>query len=249
MRIIPPAARRAAYAILRRCGWEVRRWPHPATAEGVLKRLLSQSDIDLVIDVGANRGQYGRLLRSIGYTGRIVSYEPNPAAYGVLQATASRDDRWEVFCLALGREQCERTLWVPKADDLASLRPVTAFGRQVFAEKIVAREAVNVTVSTLDNEYRRIKGESRRPLLKLDTQGFDLEVLKGADGCLREFCVIQVELSFLPLYEGVARYRDVLPWLESRGFRVSALTPGCRTVEGLLVEADAFLVRCAELEL
>jgi FkbM family methyltransferase len=64
---------------------------------------LAELEIDCVLDVGANRGQFARHLRAIGYRGRIVSFEPNPDEFAILQRSFASDPAWSGYPIALGK--------------------------------------------------------------------------------------------------------------------------------------------------
>src|SRR5579863_3319899 len=76
-------------------------WPQ----KSFLRRFLTNRNVDCVLDVGANSGQFGSELRVIGYRGLIVSFEPDPDVFIQLQARAANDPRWICKNLALGAEQ------------------------------------------------------------------------------------------------------------------------------------------------
>ena len=83
----------------------------------------------------------------------------------------------------------------------------------------------------------------QRPFLKLDTQGFDLEIAKGAGSTLREFVGLQSEISFQPLYEGAPDYISALRFFEQSGFVISRLIPIHELHFPELVEMDVIMVR------
>ena len=145
-----------------------------------LARLLRYLDVDCVFDVGANIGQYGRMLRDcVGYRGRIVSFEPNPAALDRLQVAASGDVQWHVERIALGSTPGIAEFHAYDRSELGSFRN---FGQSAHAPKIASGTTVDVEIQTLKSyiiEAKR-RWNFKRPFLKLDTQGFDLEVAKGA---------------------------------------------------------------------
>src|SRR5262245_16825242 len=89
---------------LRFLGFELHRYSIQTSAAAQLDHLISYLGIDLVLDVGSNIGQYARELRSHGYRGRIVSFEPSEAAHTELVKAAQGDAGWSVASrMALGR--------------------------------------------------------------------------------------------------------------------------------------------------
>lgn len=235
------SVRWAIYEWLTRRGWEVRRWPHPSTGSGILKDLLARHGITTVLDVGANVGQYARALRRIGFQGRIVSYEPLPAAFEQLAREALTDPRWEGHQLALGATTGSVTLHQFSSSDLSSVHePTPMLGARLGEGARVVNDIV-VRVERLDEVFHPAAGE--RLLLKVDTQGHDLEVVRGATGLLDAVLVAQLELSFIPLYEDVPSALEVMEQMAAAGFGLAGLSPIVAMPDGRLVEADAWFVR------
>jgi len=216
-------------------------------AEDTLGRLLARvfaaRAVTAVVDVGAHDGGYGRFLReSVGWTGRIVSFEPQAAAFERLAAAAASDPAWEAHRLGLGARAGRETLSLHAGSTLASLHPMNAAGDEIL-EGSPPRGSEEVQVSTLRREWRRLGLVDETVFLKTDTQGFDLEVLRGAGPRLREVVGLQAEVAVLPLYEGAPAWRDVIAWIERRGFAVSGLYIVNRAADLRAVEFDFVAVR------
>src|SRR5580765_5169151 len=95
-------------ATLHRLGYELKRFRPSDTDAGRLVAMLDAHDVNLVLDVGANIGQFGIKLREIGYTGRIVSFEPLSAARDALAKAGRNDPQWELADqAAIGSEDSE----------------------------------------------------------------------------------------------------------------------------------------------
>lgn len=197
-------------------GWDVRRWPHAATGPGILKDLLARRGITTVLDVGANEGQYATLLRRVGFTGRIISYEPVPDVAAALRTRASADPAWEVVDVALGARSGTLRLNRTVGSDLVSALDPVPFAQRVLGQNAEVVGHVDVPVRRLDEVWPADPDDT--VLLKLDTQGYDLEVLKGAERSLEAVDVVQTELSFLPLYRGMPHALEVMEWLADQGF-------------------------------
>src|SRR5215210_2863575 len=98
--LAPVKPRRGAKRIARRLGYEVRPYTPLRSLAAARERLFARLGIDLVLDVGANAGQYGAMLREQGFTGRLVSLEPVPEAFEQLRRRAAADGAWTALDLA-----------------------------------------------------------------------------------------------------------------------------------------------------
>ncbi|MGY2048055.1 FkbM family methyltransferase [Methylobacterium sp. JK268] len=206
-----------------------------------LRAMLRQRAVDLVIDVGANEGQFGRFLRrEVGYTGRILSFEPVSATFARLAETAAGDPNWQVVNAAAGSSPGTLTINIMRESVFNSFRrPDDA---NVFSDlnQVVGQE--EVAVHRLDAYLPENGIAARSIFLKADTQGFDLEVIRGAAGAIGTVQAVQTELSFIGLYEGMAPYHDVLDELGRMGFAVSTMVP-VTLVHLQAIEFDCLLVR------
>jgi FkbM family methyltransferase len=190
-------------------------------------QLLDLHSVDAVIDVGANEGQYARRLRAAGYGGPIVSVEPGSAAHAALSGAAAADPDWRVAPrMALGEAAGEATLHLSSRSDMNSLKPMAAVTGEAFP-KAVAAGSETVDMARLDAVFDELVGQAaRRAFVKIDTQGFEAEILRGAEGVLDRIAGFQLELSLLPLYEGEATYLAVLAQLDAFGFALHLVLSG-----------------------
>jgi FkbM family methyltransferase len=206
--------------------------------------LLDRYEVNCVFDVGANSGQYGKQLRRLGYTGRIVSFEPTAETFAKLQRTAEKDPDWLVYQMGLGREDATESIHVGWKT-MNSLLPPSDYGKgryQRFA-----------TTRTEEIEIRRLDGvmdkalagiTDPRPYLKMDTQGYDLEVFAGAGERVADFVGMQSEVAALRLYEGSPRMAEAIATYEASGFEISGMYPVTReAATGRVVEFDCVMVR------
>jgi len=198
---------------LRKFGFDIRRYPQ-RDFELTLKALINQRGVELVVDVGANTGQFGQSLRAVGYKGEIVSFEPMQVAFAELETNSGDDARWQVRKLALGGTAGELEINIAANSYSSSLLPMEQAHLDAAPESaIVGTETVKV--STLDREFA---SETRKSLLKIDTQGYEGEVLDGLGAF--EPCVdaIAIELSFVELYSGQPLYAQMFERLTAMGF-------------------------------
>jgi FkbM family methyltransferase len=231
-----------ARGIVRSLGYDVVRFPgesHRDHLEGVFSRL----GINCVLDVGANRGAFVRLARDAGFTEFIASFEPIEESFALLTAASASDSRWEVHQLALGRENGRASLNVARDYQYSSFRQASKYAGEFFPGSRVAHQQ-DVRVARLDAIFDDVVPVAEaRVFLKLDTQGWDLEVLEGARGCLDRICAIQSELAVKPLYEDAPTYLDALPRFNELGFELSGCFPVSRDDGLRVVGLDCVLVR------
>jgi FkbM family methyltransferase len=244
---IPPT-RRAINAVrggLNRVGIDVVRHPPRRPVFVHLSRLLPLLRPNCVLDVGAYEGEYARELRDVGYSARIVSFEPVVATFERLERAAANDPSWIVRRLALGAEESTGEINVTAVSHSSSFLEPSTLGFEVAPGVFDLDHRERVDVTTVDSVFEEcVAGlDDRRVFLKIDTQGWDLEVLRGAESSLDRIQGIQVELSFIPLYEGSTSYLDALATLRDLGFTPSGFFPVLSNSRLELVEADCILVR------
>lgn len=230
--------RTAAEQFARR-GLEVRR--HVATRR---QAMLARHQVDLVLDVGGADGGYGTSLRRFGYAGRIVSFEPLSDAYAALRASISDDPLWSAHNLALGAESGPATINIASNSNSSSLLPMLDAHRGAApAIQYVAEESV--TVARLDDLADEAVRSAERPFLKVDTQGFEREVLAGGADTVRRCVGLQLELSFVPLYEGGMLVDEAIGWAYSQGFHLVGIEQGYAAPGGEILQVDGVFTRVA----
>ncbi len=213
-----------------------------------LAEILRRYRVDCVLDVGANRGQYARLLRGIGFRGRIISFEPVPHIFAELSKAAAQDDLWEAHQVALGREAGELEMNVVPGT-LSSLLPPSDFGARRYAT-LRDVHVQRVPVRRIDEMLRRLvpAGTQPRILLKLDTQGFDLEAFAGLGTVAEQVVALQSEVALLTIYERMPRLPEALAVYEGAGFEVTGMYPVSREARtARVLEYDCVMVRAPAL--
>jgi FkbM family methyltransferase len=209
-----------------------------------LKGIFSILDIDCVFDVGANLGQYARFSRGeVGYKGLIISVEPIAAHVEVLRAASESDPLWVIEAIALGAAPGRLPINVAKAGDLSSFLKPHISNATGFAELSKAASIEEVEVRTFDELFASVRDKYnvRNIYLKLDTQGFDLNVLQGISD-VTPVRGLQSEMSVVPIYEGMPDYLTALQAFADRGFVPSAMFPVNATRDGRLIEFDCVMV-------
>lgn len=241
------AMKSLAKRIIRNFGFDVRRYRPACSESAQLQAMLSSHGVNLVFDVGANAGQFGRYLRNAGYKGRIASFEPMSAARGLLLETSKSDPLWEVAAqAAIGSEDGEIKLNIAGNSVSSSvLRMLDTHARAAPGSSYSGSEMV--PLRRLDSLAQDYLLTDSVPFLKIDAQGYEDRVLGGAANTLRKVIGLQLELSLIPLYEGQVLYDDLVPRLRSLGFELWDMTPVfVDKATGRLLQIDATLFRVSK---
>lgn len=200
--------------------------------------LLKLRNIDLVLDVGANEGQYALYLRTIGYKGAIISFEPLDGVFEKLQLKCEKDPLWSCHQIALGDKEETTIINVSENSQSSSLLEMKSFEYGIKTGMNYISQQ-NVSVKTLDSIYHEITKGYNKIYLKLDVQGFEKKVLEGAQESLKVIAGVQFEMAFEELYKGEFLFDDIIKYLKERSFHLCALKNGFHNAEtGKLYEAD-----------
>jgi len=230
--------------LARKAGLEVNRYNPVQSQQARAIRLLAHHGVDTVLDVGANDGGYGRYLREGGYEGSILSFEPLGDAHRALMEAAADDARWHVATrMALGSGDGEVEINVAGNSTSSSILPMQELHAQAAPQsRYVGTEPV--PLHRLDGISHPVIEKSQSLFLKIDTQGYELPVLQGADALLPRLQGVQLELSLAPLYEGQALYREIIDWLNARGFALWNVIPGFTDKDsGRMLQMDGVFFR------
>jgi len=219
---------------LRRVGYEVIPLP--------VDRLLRRKP-DVILDVGANDGQFGKDLRKRGYAGRIVSFEPVPHVFERLQQGSRGDGAWEIRNEALGAEEARLPMHVANHDASSSLLPPSE-RMGVFADFLEFETAGEVSVRRLDDLFDTLCRPEDRVAMKVDTQGYESAVLEGAEASLDRLDAVTLELSLTPLYEGELPMEVIMDRLRARGFAPAYIAPAfVQRPSRRWIQADVLFIR------
>ena len=217
----------------------------PVTRLDNVKRLRSKlilsEGIDLILDVGANCGQYAIEVRSLNYKNKIISFEPVKETFQQLEKVSKADNLWDVYNYALGEKKSElfinvaektvRSSFLDMSEERFILAPNTKRG------EYLRREIVNIM--PLDGVFSELVDGSENIMLKIDTQGYERNVLNGALKSLPKIKIIQVEASLVPLYDGEMVIDELLDHMKSFGFELVLIEPGfCNPKTGRQLQVD-----------
>jgi FkbM family methyltransferase len=239
-RVVQTLAKRC----LRGVGLEVQWYRGANTEDAILTNMLGTLKPAAVLDVGANIGQYAMGLRKLGYRGTIVSFEAIPGVHARLQENAARDRRWIVApCAALGREDGEVEINIAANLVSSSILPMHATHLEAAPESAyVGRDRVRM--ARLDELAPSLVPPDGDLMLKIDTQGYEREVLEGATGLLGRIVALQLELSLVRLYDNAPALGEMVTFVERLGFEMFNIAPGFKNARtGRLLQADGFFVR------
>ena len=208
-----------------------------------LREMLKRLRIDLVIDVGANEGQFGTAIRQI-YSGAIMSFEPVSSAYEACKRKADAAGNWQVFKLALGEAPAVQPIFISNRSVFSSLLKANDYSAQKFGEDSHQSTQEMISIKRLDDFAREanLPLAGKRIFLKLDTQGYDQHAFRGAGALLSQVQLMQSEVSAIPIYEGMQRWTDAIASYENEGFGVCGMFPVSRDA-GRVIEFDCLLAR------
>ncbi len=232
----------------RRLGFDVAPYPSPTGHWPRLAGLLNAHEVALVVDVGANVGQYAQSLLRHGYRGRIHSYEPVAAAHAALVGAASDHAHWTVAPrTAVGDTPGEVTINVSAASDMSSILPMSPAAKRRFAsDRYVGTETAPMV--TLGDEIPHLAAAGEPVFVKSDTQGCDDRVLDGLGTAVDRVVGVQIELSMVAVYDGQPRYLDMLARLEGLGYAPHLIVPGYWSRQfGRMIEFDVVAFRSAPI--
>jgi FkbM family methyltransferase len=233
------------YWITNRAEEEVRHYHSELEWRRNLVNELKSRDVDVVLDVGANCGQYASRLREADFDGRVVSFEPLSGAFTRLQRSASNIPRWDCRRCALGDVDGPITMNVAgNAGESSSILPMLQRHRDVFPRaNYVGTE--DVTMSRLDSVAAEVVAPAEVAFLKIDVQGYEKQVIDGGRSTISDRCVgIEIELSFVPLYDGGMLIQEALDLMDSLGFLLKGLVPGFTDLRtGQVLQADGVFFR------
>lgn len=216
-----------------------------------LKNLFKLLDIDCVIDVGANKGQFGKFLRNnIGYKGDIISFEPVLETFYTLSDQSKADPFWRVYRFALGERMGNKEINITKESQLNSFLDPIETGINFVDELNTTKRKEIVPIITLDYFFNENKNllNNKKIFLKLDTQGYDLEVLEGGTLSIPRILGLQTEISCIPIYSNMLSFTKSIENLKEKGFDVTGMFPVNQDKYYRVIEFDCVCINTKEIE-
>lgn len=235
----------AIRGVTRRLGYDIIRYQPGTPFSRERTRLIDVHEVSVALDVGAAAGDYATQLRQSGFSGRIVSVEPLSTAFAALAVRTAADPLWQPVHAALGSVPGVGSLRVSALPMSSSLLPMT--DRHVVAAPGSSQMAnEEVRVDTLDALCDRLSIAGERLFMKLDVQGYELDVIRGGTATAPSIRVLESELSFATLYDGQALFEDMLRELGVLGFSLVALEPAFIDAQtGELLQVNGLFSRIA----
>ncbi len=221
-------------------GIEIQKYP---TAELFRrKKLLEHYNIDVILDVGANIGQYATELRSIGYTGKIISFEPTKEAFKKLEKNAKSDKNWEVYNYCLGNYDGKTTINISKNSVSSSiLNQLPQLTESAPDAAFINKE--EISIKKLDTVFKELGIAGKNIYLKLDTQGYEKAILDGAKELLTQTIALQTETPLVQTYENTLSFEEMIEKLKTLNFMVYSIESGYYNQQtGKLLEVDVVFV-------
>ena len=210
------------------------------------KTILEDYAVNLVLDVGANEGQFALNLRNLGYEGKIMSFEPLSTVFQILSRRAVKDPNWNTYNLALGKQSGKQKIQVSDSSVFSSFLKSNSWCEQRFGKESVGSKEETVTIRRLEevlNETIESLDEARI-FLKMDTQGYDLEVFAGLGHLLKTVVALQSEVSVIPIYENMPHLTESISCFEKAGFDLAGMYPVVDEISTLrVVEFDCLMVK------
>lgn len=204
--------------------------------------IINNCKINLLFDIGANTGQFALKMRNLGYDKKIVSFEPVNEAFYILKKISSTDKNWITWNYALGNEDTTGIINVSGSSDNSSILDMLPKHYESNSDlKYVAQQEIEI--KKLDSVFASFVDENDRVMIKIDTQGYEKNVIDGAVESLKKISVIQLEMSIVPLYENEMLFAEMVKYLENKGFQLYSLENGhFNRNSGQLLQVDGIFV-------
>ena len=227
--------------ILRKNGLQLSKYPDYDMARRI--KIINYYDIDTIFDIGANVGQYGTNMREIGFSKKIISFEPLKSAFGILKNTSSKDNNWIINNYALGNENFKSLINVAGNSASSSILNMLPKHLNTAPEsKYLAQEEIEI--KKLDSIYNSFCKKEDKVMIKIDTQGYEKNVIDGATESLKNIRIIQLEMSIVPLYENEILFIEMINYIENKGYHLFSLENGFSDKKtGQLLQVDGIFVR------
>jgi|MudIll2142460700_1097286.scaffolds.fasta_scaffold106937_2 FkbM family methyltransferase len=227
--------------ILKNRGKQIKNFPD-AYLERRLK-IMNYCNIDTLFDIGASNGQYAIEMREIGYGNIIISFEPLKSSFKDLEKASLKDNNWIINNYALGNEDTKGVLNVAGNSDSSSILNMLPMHLESAPwSKYIGQQEIEI--KKLDSVFNSFVKKEDRVMIKIDTQGYERNVIDGASASLNKIQIIQLEMSIVPLYENEMTYIEMIKYLDNKGYQLFSLEDGfSHPTSGQLLQVDGIFVK------
>ena len=187
---------------------------------------FKEKKINYIFDVGANEGQFVDEIRHYGYNGKILSFEPYIDAHKKILENSKKDENWQVYKpIALGNKEAQNKIYISKNSVSSSILKIkdehinNAPDSKFISEQPIEEKKLEDILNDFDFKNKNL-------FLKIDTQGYEFQILKGAEKILKEFKGILVEVSLVELYEDQKNWLEIVEFIQSHGFKLWSVDRG-----------------------
>ena len=208
------------------------------------KKLLEFYDVDIVLDIGANTGQFARVLRDdLDYKNKIISFEPLSSAFNLLDANAKNDLNWDVYNIALGEAEEKSEINIAGNSYSSSiLEMLPSHIKSAPESRYISTETIEV--KRLDSIFSSLCKVTNNIYMKIDTQEFEKKVLNGAENSLTHIDTVQMEMSLVPLYKGEWTFNEMCMLMSGEGYNLVSIETGFTDqASGQLLQVDGIFHR------
>jgi FkbM family methyltransferase len=230
-------------------GIDIVKYPLLSDFARQVRRLFQDAKIDLVLDVGACDGGFVRFMRGpIGYSGKIVSFEPTKSVFDKLSTGLQHDRRWSGLNIGISDKDGNGVLnTYPSHADFNSMLPLRADDARAFDVDLTRRGTETISLRSIDSLWDEITSAQPQPsvYLKTDTQGHDPFVISGATSHLKQIVAIQSEIAAIEIYDGMQPMHETLRSMASIGYHPIGFSPVNQplTYQGMVPEFDVVFRR------
>jgi FkbM family methyltransferase len=210
--------------LFRKFGVDIVRYNYQTSETARLAWLLKWKNIEYVLDVGANEGQYAQGLIDTGFKGNIISIEPTSLAYQRLQLRAKRQRQWKCLNIAMGESEGRVTINIAANSESSSiLNMLPLHERSSPSSFYIAKE--EVPMMTVDQLLVAENISAKKLFLKIDAQGYESKILAGAPRSLSYIQGVELEMSLTPLYNEEKLFYELDNEMKTLGFALMSLEP------------------------
>lgn len=206
-------------------GFDVIKFPPQNNFDKRLVEILNETQVDLILDIGANRGQFGQKIISSGYSKKLLSFEPVSTVYELLKKNAKQFSNWYVYerC-CIGDQEGENYINVSNLTGNSSVLDIKSTQYNVKNSHYVSKENVKqITLETLNEE--QLLMNSNRVFVKMDIQGFEHYVLFCLEKVNYSIVGFYIELSLVKLYDNQEDYLYICNFLKKHGYDLVFVEP------------------------